>query len=172
MSDNATGTGGNETGTAQQQTPEAPKAGAKGNVADLPDWAQSMISDLRSENADKRAKHKLSQSQVDEYANQVTKLTDEKAAVAANLTAKELELTKFQIAVDSKIPGESMGDFVAALNGSNADELAASAELLSKHWNVGANNAATDHSQARGGNANTSPQSAFGDFVHSKLYNK
>lgn len=168
MSDNAPAAGENNGQAAAVPTPPPAKNNNNAGTAnDLPQWARDELASVRSEAAENRVKARSAQEQADKFAEQLAALTDEKATAVADLNAASLNLAKYQVAIDKQIPGDSLGDFVKALSGTNEDEIKAHAEVLSKHWSIPGTAPATDKSQARGGTA--TPESAFGDFVMNAL---
>lgn len=107
----------------QGQPPNQPTT-----VDELPEWARDKLTKANNEAASYRVKAREAKEEADreaeaKYAEKIQSLEDEKAQEA-------LSRTKFDIAIESKVPVEQISDFVGALNGSNEAELRESAKKV------------------------------------------
>lgn len=147
--------------------PSTPPAPTK--VEELPDWAQTLIRDLRAESANRRV----------ELTNRTTELTTASNALAAVGTEKDTfkaqadkaatDLLRLNVALAAGIPGDKAAVFAARLQGSNEDELKHDAEALKGAFGSGsAPPPATDPSQGQGGTKSTgTPEGDMALFLRS-----
>lgn len=132
-----------------------PAAGADPTrVEDLPQWAQKLITDTRSE----AAKHRTEKNSAVEQAKTEAK-TEAEAAVAKQLlelsekhTTVSNDLLKIQAAVEAEVPVSQLLDFASLLQGTTAEEIKASAEKA-KRLLGGTKSPAVDPSQGAVGGA-------------------
>lgn len=141
-------------------------------VEDLPDWAQTLIRDLRAESANRRV----------ELTNRTTELTTASTTLAALGTEKDTfkaqadkaaaDLLRLNVALTAGIPGDKAGVFAARLQGSTEDELKADAEALKGAFGSGSTPPpATDLSQGQSGTTSTgTPEGDMALFLKGALH--
>lgn len=126
----------------------------------VPEWVREKLTKANNEAAKYRTKAKEAAQQAqfeadEKYSAQLSALTDEKAAIAAELENARLEHLKFKTALSVGIPGESASEFADLLKGTTEEEVLAHAEKVKELF--GASNKparATDPTQGLdGGNA-------------------
>lgn len=133
-------------------TPPAPQS----KVEDLPDWAQTLIRDLRAENANRRVELTTRTTELTTASNTLAALGTEKDTFKAQADKAASDLLRLNVALTAGIPGDKAGVFAARLQGSTEDELQADAEALKGAFGSGqAPPPATDPSQGQGGTQST-----------------
>lgn len=153
------------------------------NVKDLPEWAQTMISDLRNEAAAARvSKREAVESAV---AAERDKLTRENEAVVKELNEKVTSLSddngklanridRYEATFAAGVATEHISDFASRLVGNTAEELKADAEKAKSLYNPagkGKGQPAIDLSAGLGnaGDATPTHADAFADFINRSL---
>src|SRR5690606_21817612 len=138
--------------TAQVEGPET----ATQNEDALPEWAREKLSKAYNEAAKyrvqaKEALDKARQEVSAEFEKQLAQLSDEKAAVAADLENVRLEHMRLKAALSVGIPGESASEFADLLKGNSEDEIRARAEKVKELFGVSSKPArAVDPTQGLG----------------------
>lgn len=131
----------------------------------IPEWVRDKLTKANNEAAKYRTKAKDAAQQAqfeaeEKFSAQISTLTDEKAAIAAELENARLEFTKFRAALSVGIPGESASEFADLLKGSTEEEILSHAEKVKELFGVSAKPArATDPTQGLDG-GNVTGQSA------------
>lgn len=119
---------------ASPVTPAAPAQGADPTrVEDLPQWAQKLITDTRSEAARYRTEKNsvAEQAKADAetaVAQQVQELSDKNTVLTADLDKANATVLKLTAAVEAEVPVAQLLDFASLLQGTTAEEIKASAE--------------------------------------------
>lgn len=158
--------------TPPPAAPAAPAAPAPQSEGELPHWARDRISEANNEAAKYRVKAReatdaAKQTAAQEFAGQLSALSDQKAATAAELDTTKQALLKLRVALAVGIPGESAADFAELLKGSTEEEIKAHAEKVKSLFSTTSTPPpAVDSSQGLGGPVSTD---AFGSFLLSKL---
>lgn len=139
------------------------------NTNEIPEWARKELTDVRTEAATRRTQLRDVEQKLSEVTGQVQTLTNEKVAAEGRASAAELALLKFNVAIGAGVPGGDIADFVDLLQGSNEDELKASAEKVLKFYKPsapGAQYPGYDPSAGRGGSPNANvPDTAEAQFL-------
>lgn len=149
--------------------------GTQGNPAELPEWGRRAISEANAEAAKYRLKAQTAADEAvaktkAEYDAQIKALAEEKTSIAGERDKAVTGLTKLQVAIAAKVPGEQAVDFAELLQGSTKEELAAHAEKLRSMFGTGASARATDPSQGLGGGGSVkSPDALFAAMVQKNL---
>jgi hypothetical protein len=143
-------------------------------VAELPDWAQKHISDLRAENAAARVKATEAKDTAvaavnAEWDGKVKALETEKAELTSAATQLDLNLTKYKTAVKVGVPGEQIETFAGLLQGSTAAEIETHATTVRALLGTAAPVAATDPTAGRGRTPAPSAEDAFGAAIAAQL---
>lgn len=129
---------------------------AQTKVEDLPDWAQTLIRDLRAENANRRVELTNRTNELTTASNALAAVGTEKDTLKAAADKAASDLLRLNVALSAGIPGDKAGVFAARLQGSTEDELKADAEALKGAFGSGnAPPPATDPSQGQGGTQST-----------------
>lgn len=157
--------------TAPATTPATPTTPQ--TVDQLPDFAQSMISDLRTE----AAKHRVAKGEaVEATRTEVTQAFEAKLAESstaheatkAELDKASLNLARLKAAVSAGVPTDKVFEFASLLQGSNDEELAAHAVKVKSLLGVQTSSAAVDPSVGQSGGGAASGAD-FSSFVLSML---
>ena len=141
---------------------------------DLPKWARDKLSKANDEAASYRLKAKearevAEQAVKTEFEAKLTALSDEKAAIEAELSNSQLKHLKLTAALSAGIPGESVAEFAELLQGTTAEEITAHAEKVKSLMGVQpAKPTVVDRSQGLGGAAQT-PTDGFRNFILNQL---
>lgn len=139
----------------------------------LPEWARAQITKANNEAAKYRTKAKETEERVrfeveSEYEAQITALSDERAAIAADLNAARLDGMRLRAALAAGIPGESAVEFAELLKGETEEELAAHAEKVKGLMGTQRTARVVDRSQGLGG-GNSAPADNFGAFILNQI---
>ncbi|GAB3475306.1 hypothetical protein [Amycolatopsis cihanbeyliensis] len=119
-----------ETGeTVENDTPNG--SGAD----DVPQWVRDKLNKANEEAAKyrvraKEATEKAREEATQQFSAEVAKLSDEKAALSAELGQKSLELAKVRTAIDKGVPGEHIMRFAGLLQGEDEEALKAYADEI------------------------------------------
>lgn len=133
-------------------TPPTPQT----KVEDLPDWAQTLIRDLRAENANRRVELTSRTTELTTASNALAAVGTEKDTIKSLADKAQADLLRLNVALAAGIPGDKAAVFAARLQGSNEDELKADAEALKGAFGSGSTPPpATDPSQGQGGTQST-----------------
>lgn len=172
MSENANAGAENQNGTENNSNANN---STSNRVSELPEWAQSEITEARNEAAKYRiaardAKANATNDAKKEVEAELKQLGDEKAKLVDDLAVATRELDKIKVAISAEVPGESVLDFAGLLRGETNDELKAHAETLRKMMNLTGN--AFDRSQGQGGEGSSNLQDPLRNFVLGQIDNK
>lgn len=165
-----------ETTTVAETTVEAPaepQVTPETQVEDeLPEWAREKLKKANDEAAKyrvraKETEEKVRQEVTSEYETKLSALSDEKAAIEADLHAARLDYMRLRAALAAGIPGESAVEFAELLKGETEEEIAAHAEKVKSLMGM---QRPVVHDRSRGlGTGSSSPASDFGAFIMSHL---
>lgn len=177
MSETAS-TGAEGTEGSATENADAGKPAEITTVEQLPEFAQTLIRNLRQENAASRAK---SNEKV-ENAKLETKAEFEAALAASNtehdatkvqLDATNLTLAKLNAAIEAGVPSDKLKSVASRLNGTTPEELKADVEEVKTLFGIGepdARTLATDPSQGKGSGP-AEKGDDFGSFITGLLNN-
>lgn len=169
MSETAsTGTEGTQSTPATESTSTTEAT----TVEQLPQFAQDLIRNLRSENAANRVKtnEKLNATKAETQSEFEAKLAESNTAHQATqeqLNASNLSLAKLNAAIEGGVPTEKLLAVASRLNGTTAEEIKADVEVVKKLFGVGEpspRTPATDPSQGLGGSGVAS-EDGFTSFM-------
>lgn len=150
--------------TAGGATPAAPAAGSVPDVKSLPEWAQTIISDVRKEAAQYRvdrneARDTARQEIKSEYEQRIADLESAESEAKTTISERELDIIKLKASLVQLIGDEAIEErvttFSGLLHGSNEDEIRSHAEEVKKLFATTdaaaatQRQAATDQSQGR-----------------------
>lgn len=157
-------------------------------VEELPEWAQSLIKDTRSEAASYRSKlrdaekeaKKAAESELEEkYEKKINDLNSKLENAQKESEDASMNKKKIEAALEAGVPGDRAVAFADRLRGSDEKELKQDAEEALKVFspqsdesNTQNSNRATDSTQGIGGDTQNGPRdanSAFGDFAMGQL---
>lgn len=180
MSDDAstnaqTGTGDGAT-TPPTPTPPAPPATPPADITSvdqLPEFAKTMISDLRNEAARYRTAKADAVKAKETELNQAfdTKLAESNTAheaTKAALAKVNLEMAKLGAAIRAGVPSDKLATFAGLLQGSTKDELDTHAKSILSTFG-GFTQGAVDPSQALNSGGSSAGGDNFHEFILSKL---
>lgn len=170
MSENAS-TEGTATENQTESTESAPAEIA--TVEQLPEFARTLIAQLRQENAAARVKKneaventKLETKQ--EFEAALALSNTEHEATKVQLDAANLSLAKLNAAIEAGVPTDKLGSVASRLNGSTPEELKADAEEVKKLFGIGEpapRVPAVDPSQGKGTSTEGQQEDEFTSFI-------
>jgi len=154
--------------------PITPAAVEPTKVAELPDWAQKHISDLRAENAATRVKATETKdaalaAATSEWEGKVKAVETERDEFKNAAAQFDLNLTKYKTAVKVGVPGEQIETFAGLLQGSTAAEIETHATTVRALLGTAAPVAATDPTAGRSRTPAPSAADAFGAAIAAQL---
>ncbi len=136
-------------------------------VADLPEWARTYISELRAEAASNRVKASEATTALTESNNKVAKLTEDLAGAKTATDTANTQVLRINAALKAGVPADKLIDAAKRLSGNTEQELEEDAKALVAMIGVSneGNEPYVDPSQGRGGgspapNTNLSPGAA------------
>lgn len=157
-------------------------------VEDLPDWAQKLITDTRSEaasyrsklrDAEKEAKKAAEADMEEKYEKKINDLNSKLENAQKDSEDANLNKKKIEAALEAGVPGDRAVAFADRLRGSDEKELKQDAEEALKVFtpqsddsNINNSNRATDSTQGIGGDLKNGPRdagSAFAEFAMGQL---
>ena len=156
------------TGNAEVETPTPEDV--------VPEWVRKKLTEANNEAAKyrTRAKEAAEKAQFEaeeQFGTQIKTLTDEKAALAAELEMARSSATKLRAALSVGIPGESASEFADLLKGDTEEEIVAHATKLRELFGTPEKSTTrfVDKSQGLGNAAPANSEDAFGAFLMSRL---
>lgn len=125
------------------------------DVKSLPDWAQTLIGNLRKENGTHRTAKTAAEKAAEEWQGKFAQQEAAVQEVTGKLSKAELDAVKLKAAIAAKQTGDQALVFAERLQGSTPEEIAADAAKLAAFFGVApAGTTATvkpDPSQGQGG---------------------
>lgn len=116
--------------------PAKPAAPQSQRVEDLPDWAQAIVREARTEAGKYRREKSSTETALSELQKEIATLREGSEDVTAELTASRLAETRLKAALRSGQTGEEALEFAARLQGTTEEEISADAEKLAKFFNA------------------------------------
>ncbi len=132
-------------------------------VADLPEWARTYISDLRSEAASNRVKASEANAALTEANNKVATLNTQVAEAKTATDTANAQVLRINAALKAGVPSAKVENIAKRLTGSTAEELEADAKALVADLGITGsteNEPYVDPSQGRGG-GNPAPNTSL-----------
>lgn len=143
-----------ETPAVEEPTVDTPEVVTPKTEDDLPQWARDKLTKANSEAAKYRVQAKeLAEKAAnsEELTTRITELSDEKAALAAELESARVGSMKLHAALSVGIPGESATEFADLLRGETAEDIQAHAEKVKELFGVKKSDRPVDPTQGMGG---------------------
>jgi hypothetical protein len=172
MSETAsTGAEGTE-GSATENT-DAGKPAEITTVEQLPEFAQTLIRNLRQENAASRAKsnEKVENAKLEtkaEFEAALAASSTEHEATKVQLDAANQRLVKLNAAIEAGVPSDKLLSVASRLNGNTPEEIKADVEEVKKLFGIGEpdpRTPATDPSQGKGSATTSKTGDDFADYI-------
>lgn len=143
-------------------------------VAELPQWAQELISKTRQEAADYRTRLREAKDEVRgeikvEFEQQLNELNGKLAEKDQLLADTQLNSTKLEVALDAGLAGQQALAFAKRLRGTTKEELEADAKEALAIFGTPGTSRATDPSQGLGSEPAKDPAQIMGEFIASRL---
>lgn len=139
-------------------------------VTDLPEWAQTLITNLRSESADRRVENNKLGSTIESLEADLSKKSEELSARTQEAQDEKLELAKLTAAIQAGVPRKHLIEFASLLKGKTPEELTEHAEKTKGMFGSSdeSNKSAHDPTQNWGNQSNQAagtPQTDFGRWI-------
>lgn len=165
-----------ETAVSETAPAENTEAAPEATEEVLPEWAREKLTKANNEAAKYRTRAKEAAQQAayeaeEKFTAQLKELSDEKAALAAELHEARTSAQKFQAAISVGIPGESAAEFADLLKGENEEEFVAHANKLKEMFGTPEKSTTrfVDKSQGFSSEPPANTDAGFGAFVLSQL---
>ncbi len=167
-----------QSGTTEGAENTAPEAGAgRQSEDDLPEWARSALTDARNDAAKYRVRARDAATAADtaaaeKFSTQVSTLSDEKSALAADLNTARLDNLKLRAALAVGIPGESAAEFADLLKGDSEEQIVDHAQRVASTFGTAFSatpDRPVDPAQGMTSENSGNPDDAFQAFVLSQL---
>lgn len=146
-------------------------APAAEDVKALPDWAQTLIGNLRKENGTHRTAKTAAEKAAEEWQGKFAQQEAAVQDVTGKLGKAELDVVKLKAALAAKQTGDQALVFAERLQGGTPEEIAADAAKLAAFFNAGGTATTStvkpDPSQGQGG----SDMALNGDPLEQSLRN-